>query len=236
MGAGQVGGVFLRQRGHLNAMLFVIILAIEIDDDLIVGDTHLALKRAIGRVMAQQMRQCLVIGQVVDRDDLKIIGIPLHERLESLAPDPPEAVDRNACHCILLHQHRSQPGFSRRGSRVCLLCTAIIARRIGKTIACIIAPISLPFYFEKEEAYMAWSSIRDRSTFALGLALGIAAGRIGYPAAVLTRLMITGARQPFWRRPADVGLQAEDVVFPSDDGVTLRGWFIHRTEDDGTPA
>src|SRR6266540_1832525 len=82
---------------------------------------------------------------------------------------------------------------------------------------------------------MMWSSIRDRSTFALGLALGIATGRIGYPAAFLTRLMITSARQPFWRRPADVGLQAEDVVFPSDDGGTpapaivfVHGWPWNR--------
>ena len=83
---------------------------------------------------------------------------------------------------------------------------------------------------------MVWSSIPNRSKFALGLAFGIAAGRIGYPATVLTRMMITGARQPIWRIPTDVGLQAEDVVFPSDDGVTLRGWFIHRVEDDATPA
>jgi dienelactone hydrolase len=83
---------------------------------------------------------------------------------------------------------------------------------------------------------MAWSSIRNRSVFAFGLALGIAVGRIAYPAVILTRLMITGARQPLWRTPASIGLQAEDVVFPSDDGVTLRGWFIHRAEDDGTPA
>src|SRR5215213_9037896 len=83
---------------------------------------------------------------------------------------------------------------------------------------------------------MVWSSIRDRSVFAFGLALGIAAGRIGYPAAILTRLMITGARQPLWRTLASIGLSAEDVVFPSDDGVMLRGWFIHRAEDDGTPA
>jgi pimeloyl-ACP methyl ester carboxylesterase len=83
---------------------------------------------------------------------------------------------------------------------------------------------------------MAWSSIRNRSVFALGLALGIAAGRVGYPAAILTRLMITGARQPLWRTAASAGLQAEEVAFPSDDGVRLRGWFIHRDEDDGTPA
>jgi len=40
---------------------------------------------------------------------------------------------------------------------------------------------------EQRRRTMAWSSIRNRSTFALGLALGIAVGRIGYPAAFLTR-------------------------------------------------
>src|SRR5215212_8301380 len=83
---------------------------------------------------------------------------------------------------------------------------------------------------------MAWSNFRNRSLFAVGLGLGIIAGRIGYPAASLTRLMISGARQPLWRSLASIGLSAEEVVFPSDDGVTLRGWFIHRAEDDGTPA
>jgi hypothetical protein len=79
-------------------MLFIIILTIEIDGDLIGGDAHLALKRAIGRVVAQQVCQRLIISQVVDRHDLKIVGIPLQERLECLAPNSPEAVDRNACH------------------------------------------------------------------------------------------------------------------------------------------
>jgi dienelactone hydrolase len=48
--------------------------------------------------------------------------------------------------------------------------------------------------------------------------------------------MIVGARQPIVRAPADVGLRAERVAFPSDDGVALRGWFIRRAEDDGQPA
>src|SRR3712207_2124055 len=51
--------------------------------------------------MAQQVRQCLVIGQIVDRHDLEIVGIALKQRLEALAPDPPEAVDRNACHRLI---------------------------------------------------------------------------------------------------------------------------------------
>jgi uncharacterized protein len=73
---------------------------------------------------------------------------------------------------------------------------------------------------------MALSSVRRNGPLVLGLGLGIAAGRIGYPAAYLTRLMIAGARQPLWRTPADLGLHAEQVIFPSNDGVELRGWFI----------
>ncbi len=58
-------------------MLFVIILAIEIDCDLVAGDAHLALKRAVGRLVAQQVRQGLIIGQIVHRHDLQIVGITL---------------------------------------------------------------------------------------------------------------------------------------------------------------
>jgi pimeloyl-ACP methyl ester carboxylesterase len=83
---------------------------------------------------------------------------------------------------------------------------------------------------------MVWSSVRRNAPLALGLGLGIAAGRIGYPAAYLTRLTIAGARQPLWRTPADLGLRAEDVTFPAGDGVTLRGWFISRAGEDGAPA
>ncbi|HEX9371226.1 MAG TPA: alpha/beta fold hydrolase [Roseiflexaceae bacterium] len=83
---------------------------------------------------------------------------------------------------------------------------------------------------------MAWATLRRRGAVALGLGLGIATGRVGYPAAALTRLMIAGDRQPIRRTPADVGLQYEDVVFPSHDGVTLRGWFVRRANDDGARA
>jgi fermentation-respiration switch protein FrsA (DUF1100 family) len=83
---------------------------------------------------------------------------------------------------------------------------------------------------------MVWDRLRRRGEIALGLALGIAAGRIGYPAALLTRMMITGQRQPIWRTPADVGLAYEDVAFPSDDGVALRGWFVRGAAGDGARA
>ncbi len=72
--------------------------------------------------------------------------------------------------------------------------------------------------------------------FVLGLGLGIAAGRVGYPAAALTRLTIMGGRQPLWRTPHDIGLIAEEVSFVSGDGVLLRGWFLPRAADDGAPA
>lgn len=83
---------------------------------------------------------------------------------------------------------------------------------------------------------MALGSLRRNGATALGLALGIAAGRVGYTAAYLTALSITGQRQPLWRYPADMGLAAEEVVFGASDGVILRGWFIRRAGDDGRPA
>lgn len=83
---------------------------------------------------------------------------------------------------------------------------------------------------------MSSSTIRRNGAAALGLALGLAAGRVGYPAAALTRMMISGMRQPIWREPAALGLAAEEVVFGTDDDVVLRGWFIRRAADDGRPA
>jgi len=83
---------------------------------------------------------------------------------------------------------------------------------------------------------MAPQSSRSAWPFALGLGLGLAAGQLGIKAAYVTRLLITSTRQPLWRSPAALGLPVETVVFPASDGVTLRGWFIRRAEDDGTPA
>ncbi|HNP73060.1 MAG TPA: alpha/beta fold hydrolase, partial [Kouleothrix sp.] len=80
------------------------------------------------------------------------------------------------------------------------------------------------------------SNFRRSSATALGLALGLAAGRVGYPAADLTRMMIAGQRQPLWRAPADLGLSAEEVVFGTADDVILRGWFIRHSGGDRRPA
>jgi uncharacterized protein len=73
---------------------------------------------------------------------------------------------------------------------------------------------------------MALSSLRRRLPPVLGLALGIVAGRVGYRAAQVTRLMIAGLRQTPWRHPRELGLPAEEIEFTADDDVTLRGWFI----------
>jgi uncharacterized protein len=40
-----------------------------------------------------------------------------------------------------------------------------------------------------------------------------------------------GKRTPVYRRPDEVGLQYEDVFFPSMDGVALEGWFIPADSD-----
>jgi len=83
---------------------------------------------------------------------------------------------------------------------------------------------------------MAGTSLHRNGATALGLALGVAAGRIGYPAASLTRMMFAGLRQPLWGRPEALGMAAEDVVFGASDGVILRGWFIPHTGDASAPA
>lgn len=42
----------------------------------------------------------------------------------------------------------------------------------------------------------------------------------------LVQLWAHGKRTPIYRRPDEVGLEYEDVTFPSMDGTALEGWFI----------
>lgn len=44
-------------------------------------------------------------------------------------------------------------------------------------------------------------------------------------------LWTRGKRTPVYRRPDEVGLDYEDVFFPSMDGVALEGWFIPAESD-----
>ncbi|NOK62183.1 MAG: alpha/beta fold hydrolase [Chloroflexi bacterium AL-W] len=73
-------------------------------------------------------------------------------------------------------------------------------------------------------------------SFTVGVGLGMLSGRIGYVGSHLTQLLIMGNRQPFWITPSDLGMSAEEVEFPSRDGIMLRGWFIPRASSDGSPA
>jgi pimeloyl-ACP methyl ester carboxylesterase len=43
---------------------------------------------------------------------------------------------------------------------------------------------------------------------------------------VLSNFVLYSRRQPVVRTPAEVGLDCEEVEFPSSDGLTLRGWYI----------
>lgn len=45
------------------------------------------------------------------------------------------------------------------------------------------------------------------------------------------QLFTHGARTPVLRRPSDIGLEYEDVTFPSMDGVPLEAWFIPADSD-----
>lgn len=50
------------------------------------------------------------------------------------------------------------------------------------------------------------------------------------------RAMIAPPRQPLTHTPGDIGLPYESTFFTSEDDVALRGWFIPRANDDGSPA
>lgn len=64
----------------------------------------------------------------------------------------------------------------------------------------------------------------------------VLAANYWYRAAALTHLMIAGNRQPVIPPADKATLMAEDVAFPSSDGVALRGWFIPRAGHDGRSA
>ena len=45
------------------------------------------------------------------------------------------------------------------------------------------------------------------------------------------QLFKTGIRTPVLKRPSDIGLDYEDVFFPSLDGIPLEAWFIPADSD-----
>ncbi len=89
---GQIGRIALGQCPDFHA------LVANRDDELVFRRLDLALELAIGAVVAQQMSQCFVIGQIVNRDDFNLVGIALQNRLEHLTTNASKAVDCNSCH------------------------------------------------------------------------------------------------------------------------------------------
>ncbi|MEM8530497.1 MAG: alpha/beta fold hydrolase [Chloroflexota bacterium] len=79
-------------------------------------------------------------------------------------------------------------------------------------------------------------SLFSSIAFTAGVGIGMVSGRVGFLGSYLTQLLIMGKRQPFWVTPSDVGLFAQDVEFPSRDGIMLRGWFIPRANSAGSRA
>jgi len=78
----EVGGVALRE--GLDRLA--------VDGDAVVVVADLGVEDAADRVVLQQVRQSLVVGEVVDRDDLKVCSLR-ESRAEVVASDAAEAVD-----------------------------------------------------------------------------------------------------------------------------------------------
>ena len=81
----QLGRVL--QREDLDA------LAADRDRFLVVGDRAAGLEFAVNRVVLEQVRERLRVGQVVDGDDLDVGDPALDERADDAASDPSETID-----------------------------------------------------------------------------------------------------------------------------------------------
>ena len=82
---GQIGGVTLCE--HLDVLA--------VDDDALVIVGHLTLEATRDRVVLQQVSKGLVVGQVVNGDDLDVRAL-LESGAEEVTADAAEAVDANA--------------------------------------------------------------------------------------------------------------------------------------------
>lgn len=71
-----------------------------------------------------------------------------------------------------------------------------------------------------DTAAKAKQTVQNLGAKAMG---AIAPGKVIEP---MVELWAHGKRTPVYRRPDEVGLNYEDVYFPSLDGVNLEGWFI----------
>ena len=90
---GQFGGVALGEGLDLFA----------VNANRVFGGRYVAVERAIVAVVHEEVSQSVVVGQVVDRHNLYLVGIVVAQRLEHLPPDTAEPVDPHFHdHSILL--------------------------------------------------------------------------------------------------------------------------------------
>ena len=87
---GDLGGVLLGEDPHLLAVHHQGVLL----------SLHGAREAAVGGVVLEQVGVGLGVGQVVDRHDLQLVRVALHDGAQGLAPDASEAVDPDpSSHC-----------------------------------------------------------------------------------------------------------------------------------------
>jgi hypothetical protein len=75
---------------------------VAVDVKVFVVEADLAVELPLHRVPLDEVGEGLVVGEVVDRDD--VLDLLLGHRAHDVAPDPPEAVDSDFGHgwCYLL--------------------------------------------------------------------------------------------------------------------------------------
>ena len=106
-----------------GSLIAVTLDLLAVDDDDVALDLHLAREAAVDGVEAQQMGVGLDRAEIVDRHHLDVLAAALDDGAQDVAPDAPEAVDRD------LHRH-SLSSLVRRGSsafepqRLCVLRTS----------------------------------------------------------------------------------------------------------------
>ena len=92
LGPGNLRGILVREDANL--------LAVD-RDVVVVHDLDGAIEAAVGGVVAEEVGVGRGVGNIVDRDDLDVVGMPLQDRLQALPADAAESVDAYTCrHCV----------------------------------------------------------------------------------------------------------------------------------------
>jgi hypothetical protein len=67
-----------------------------VDDERLVAGLDRAAELAVDRVVLEEVRERLRVGEVVDGDDLQVLGAALRDGAHDAASDTSESVDRDA--------------------------------------------------------------------------------------------------------------------------------------------